>query len=175
MLLYDLVYLLVTVLIELCIVHCTVREAYSLLGRHCRSSCKECIPVYDTLHRRSVYKKKIYIPSVRLIERIPFPVSAYLRAHIEYSVIAVIIEKSESFLLILVYADIERNMLIHRISGFRIMSDSIFWRHPHMTAFFIKMPCLLSEAIEMILFPVDSGIMGETAQLILVERSFRKI
>ena len=64
-------------------------------------------------------------------------------------------------------------MLVHRVAVFWVMSDCIFRRHTHSSAFFIKMPCFFAEAKEVIFCSIHARIMAQASELIFFKSSLR--
>ena len=171
----DLVDFLVTVLFQFCIVHgrCTVSQG--LLGRQNGAACEPSVSVNNVGHFRTVNEEQVYITAVCLVVAVAFPVAADFLTHVEHTVIRVVVEQANGMQVGLVDADIEGDMLVHRIADFGIMTDRVLGGHTKTAAFFVQMACLFAKAIEVVICSIHAGVVAESAQLVLFECTFGKV
>ena len=171
----DAVNFLIAVLFELGVVHRRRAVAKRLLGRQNSSAGQPGVVFDDVADCFAGHKEKINVAAVRLIVTVAVPVAADLLSHVEDAVIGIIVEKADRAQRVLVQTDVERDVLVHRIAEFRIVTDRVLGRHPQAPALFVEITCFLAEAVKMIPCAVHQRVMGNAAELIFLESSFPQV
>ena len=159
----------IAVLFQFCIIHGGGTISQGLLGGQGGSAGQLGIAVDDLRYRGTVEQEQIYIAAIGLI------VARDFLSHVKHTIVGIVVEKAGCMLFVLVYTDIERDMLIHRVTGLRVMADCILRGHAHPTELFIQMAGFLTKAKEMIFCTIHAGIMAQTPQLVPLKGTFFQI
>ena len=77
--------------------------------------------------------------------------------------------------LILIDSDIERYMLIHRITSLWVVSDGILGGHAHPAILFIQMTSFFTKTEEMILGSIYARVVAKSAQLVSLKSTLFQI
>ena len=175
MLVDDAVDLLVAVLLQLRIVHGRGAVAQRLLGRQRAAARQHRVLIEDARHRRRSQQEQIEVAAVRLVVGVALPVAGELLPQIEHAVVAVVIEQADGALVVLVHADVERDVLVHGIAVLRVVADGVLRAHAQATAMLVQMAGLLAKAVEVIKLTVGLGKVRQTANLVLFKSALTQI
>ena len=85
------------------------------------------------------------------------------------------VEEAKSLTLVLIDADIEGNVLVHRVAGLGIVADGVLGTHTQAAQFFVEVSGLFTEAVEVVLLPVHAGVVGDAAQVILFKGALGQV
>ena len=140
----------VTVCLQLWIIHGRAQISQGRFWQHCRFSCEVCIPFDHLAYRWSADQEQVDIPSVCPVTTVHFPVIALFPSHIKVAFIGVVIKITYRFFGISVQFDVKRDVFIQGICFFGIISHSVFGTHSHKFLGFVKFSALLSKAVETI-------------------------
>ncbi len=66
-------------------------------------------------------------------------------------------------------------MLIHRVAGLGVVADGILGGHPQAASLFVQMAGFLAKAVEVVVFAVHLGEVGQTADLIFLKGALPQI
>ena len=85
------------------------------------------------------------------------------------------VEQAHRAQVVLIYPDIEGDVLVHRVASLGVVADGILGGHPQAATLFVQMTGLFAKAVEVVKFPVHLGKVAQTADLVFLKGALPQI
>ena len=85
------------------------------------------------------------------------------------------VEQAQGVKIALTGADIEGDVLVHGVAVLRVVADGVLGTHTQAAALLVQVAGLFAEAEEVVLLPVQAGVVAQAAQLVHLKGPLRQV